>query len=242
MPHLHKYLNSIQRRGCGCGHQHSTTIKDLFVPTIQYVCYQEWLPNVRILAPHVPDNILLDYIRLACIEFARQSRLLRRDLWLVGAGADFNLTCAQVIASEPDCDLGVVLSPFSEHERIERINHLASHHCCLHQHSWQFYPPSRLRFKALPKSHLIAGSDELGIHLSVQVVPSETSAEVDKLIYEQYFKTITDYAVAQALLVPPDGDTPKTARPNTSAFQHYLNEFQKGVARAKINQQRDFRN
>ena len=231
MPHLHKYLTTSQR-GIGCCPQQKRPpciLEPRRQKTINFVCYASWLPNVRILAPHVPDNILLDYIRAACIEFARQSRILKRDI---------HIETQDCVADYWPC-LGV-------DEVIQIVDSLnVAGECYASTGSdcqWEvggstfwFHPPNSLEISPAPKRnpHVV---------LSVTAVPSQQSEQVDEMIHERYFEAITDHAVANALLVPPAPDSDPRLRPLTETVQYRLSNFQKAVRRAKVDLARDYTN
>lgn len=194
---------------------------------IQYLCYDAWLPNVRILAPHVADAILLDYIRAGCIEFARQSKILTRNIEL-----------------ETQCGVADYWPCLGEWERIERVRLLSVNGCCYQavgdsctwcvgEAKYWFHPPNSLEIHPAPK-------ECAQVILTVVGVPDEASTRVDRLLHDRYFAPITSYAVAQALLVPLRDDSDKTTKPDKSAYPLRMAEFSRGVARAKVDAAQHF--
>lgn len=194
---------------------------------IEFICYDRWLPNVRLLAPHIPDNILLDYIRRGCIEFARQSKILTRNITL--------LTQKNV------ADYWPCLGP---NERIEWVRLLSVNGECFepqrHSCSWGigpskywFHPPSSLEIHPPP-------NECAKIIFTVDACPSEDSIEVDRLIHDRYFKAIEDYAVALASLIPPRDDSHNAVRASGDTYTLFMRGFNKSVTRAKIDQAQNF--
>lgn len=182
---------------------------------IEYVSYDKWLPNVRIQAPDVPDTILLDFIRRACIEFATKSNILTRNIWI---------KTQDCVADYYPC--------LGEQERIDSVLLLSVNGRCYQSVgntcSWNvgnskfwFHPPNSLEIHPAPKSC----SEVL---LTVIAVPTENSSKVDKLIHDRYFEAIENYAVGKAHLIP---DMPATSG---QAHTYRLNEFKKTVNKAKI--------
>lgn len=197
---------------------------------IDYVSYDEWLPNVRILVPEIPDSILLDYIRRGCIEFAKKSHILQRNIPILPEDC---------VADYYPC--------LGEEERIDIANFLSVNGDCYRPVgdtcSWQvgsyrywFHPPSSLEIHPAPKkrNNTSGCQVDIDIMLNVKAVPSETSSVVDKIIYDRHFEAIENYAVAKGHLVP--------GKPATSGEAHTyrMNEFKKEVNKAKIDIARNY--
>lgn len=235
MPHLHQYRTTRQSGGDCCPTPNAPHCITDYTrkKTIEYVDYSEWLPNVRILVPHVADNILLDYIRRACIEFARESRILTRDIEI-----------------EPQACIADYYPCLGCEERIDRVRQLSVGGDCYtatgHQCDWRvgryhywFHPPNSLVIDPAPGTHK---SDKQcrKIVLTVDAVPREDSQQVDRLIHQRHYNAIVDYAAAHAGLVPPDADSAKAAMPVNETYPQRMANFRREIQRAKIDQVRHF--
>lgn len=194
---------------------------------IEYVCYNAWLPNVRILTPYIPDGVLLDYIRRGVIEFATRTKVLTRII---------ELDLEKCVADYWPC--------LGEDERIDRVLQLAVNGECYeavgHTCTWDlpaghfwFHPPNSLEIHGLQKDCMQAS-------LVVQAVPTETSENVDRLIHDRYFDAVMQYATAQASLIPPPADAEDVIKPNPSIYQERMRLFNIAVQRAKIDVARHF--
>ncbi len=182
---------------------------------IERVGYEEWLPNVRIVAPEISDRVLVDYIRRACIEFAKRSHILARNIWI---------ETQDCVADYYPC--------VGEDERIDEVRLLSVNGECYKSVgdtcSWDvgnskfwFHPPNSLEIHPAPKA-------KNEVLLTVVTVPTEDSLTVDKIIYDRYFEAIENYATAKAHLIPN--------KPATSgeAHSYRMNEFKKAINKAKI--------
>lgn len=194
---------------------------------IDYICYSEWLPNVRILVPHIPDNILLDYIRRAAIEFAVQSKILTRNI--------------ELLLQDCVADYWPCLGP---QERIMDVRLLSVGGECYepvgHTCSWRvgnynywFHPPNSLEIHPAPK-------ECSKVILTVTAAPSETSTHVDKFLYDNYFQAIAEHAAASASMVPPMDDSDNVQPRDGNLYQMRMRDFQVAVTRAKVQQARNF--
>lgn len=196
---------------------------------IEFICYSEWLPNVRLLVPHVPDDILLDYIRRACIEFARQSAILTRNV---------ELLLQERVADYWPC--------LGDQERIDRVQLLSINGQCYTAvgdtcewefggYRYWFHPPNSLEIHPAPKrcGRLI---------FTVTATPSENSSQVDRLIYDRYQQAIVDHAVANAMMIPPRDDSDGYSPPSPGWAAELLRRFSIAVARAKIDAARNYSN
>lgn len=189
---------------------------------IEYVDYDDWLPNVRILAPEVPDSILLDFIRRGCIEFAIRSKCLTRDIHI-----------------EPQDCVADYYPCLGEQERIDIVHHLGVDGYCytsvgdtcnwdVGDSKFWFHPPNTLEIHPAPKSDSKLCKGDTQVILNVVAIPSEDSDQVDKFIKDRYFQAIVHFAVGEAHLIP---NMPATSG---EAHTYRLNEFKKYINRAKI--------
>lgn len=194
---------------------------------IVYTCYSDWLPNARILLPHIPDNIILDYVRRAVIEFAEKTKILTRNV--------------ELIIQE---NVGDYWPCLGAQERISRVKLLSVNGHCYkpvgHTCSWQvgshrywFHPPNSLEIHPAPK-------ECVKVLLTVDAVPSEDSTHVDRLIKDRHFDAILNHAVAYASLVPPMDDSDNVVPLNSSIFQVRMKLFNDAVTRSKIDQRKNY--
>lgn len=225
MPHLHKYLTTSQH-GIGCCPKQANPpciVEPRRKKTIDFICYSQWLPDVRLRAPHLPDNILLDLIRAACIEFAQKSKILKRDIVM------------ETQACVPDywpC-LGV-------DEVIQQVDCLTYDGECMPSeggccewhtagHGFWFSPPNCLDIDPSPK-------DGHTIVLSVTAAPSSGSSQVDRIIFERHHEAITGHAVANAMLIPAAPDSGMEVKSSPGIVAYHLDKFKTEINRAKIEQ------
>lgn len=222
MPHLHQHVTTRQSGDKCCAEIAAKDCCPDYTPQriIDPICYSEWLPNVRILAPHLPDNILLDYIRRAVIEFAKQSHILQRSIIL---------ELQSCVADYYPC--------LGEEERIATVHlfcidgdcYKAQGNACeIGGHRYWFMPPQSLLINPAPTK---TGKQ---LALVVDAVPSENSQQCDRIIYDRHFQAIEAYAAAQAALVPPDMDTPKSYMPRPELYPLRMEIFRQAISRAKI--------
>lgn len=209
---------------------------------IEYVSYDEWLPNVRIQAREIPDSILLDYIRRGCIEFARASKVLTRNV---------TVKLEPCVADYYPC--------VGEHERIDRVRLLSINGECYESVgdtcSWDvgsykfwFHPPSSLEIHPAPLKNK-HGSCDLGEDMifTVVAVPAEDSDVVDRFIYDRYFDAIEHYAVGKARMIPDKSDN-KSSRTDQAAefrfraaeFNYHMDSYRKSLSQAKIDYARNY--
>lgn len=188
---------------------------------IVYVCYSDWLPNLRILLPHVPDNILLDYVRRAAIEFAEKTKILRRNI--------------ELLTQE---NVGDYWPCLGAQERIARVRLLSVNGECYEPVgdtcTWNvgsarywFHPPNSLEIHHAP-------NECSKIILTVDAIPAEDSTHVDKIIHDMYFDAILNHAAANGSLIPPMDDSDNVVPVNASIYQMRMTTFNKAVTKAKI--------
>ena len=228
MSDLSQHITTTQTTHCCPRHERPHRVVEYRrQKEIDYLCYAAWLPNVRILVPHVPDNILLDYIRRAAIEFATRTAILTRNI---------SLDIQDGVADYWPCLGG--------EERIERVRLLSiGGHCYRpvgHTCSWElscghfwFHPPNSLEIHPPPRECAT-------VILTVDAVPSETSSQCDHLLHDRYFEAIAAYAAAQAALIPPMDDSDNIIPQNAGLYQMHMGRFNAGVNRAKVDQAKHF--
>lgn len=226
MPHLHKYKSTTQKGNCeACGQpREKHCCSDYYRQrTIEYVGYEKWLPNVRMaVAEEIPDDMLFDYIRRGCIQFACDSGILRRNI---------TLQLQDCVTDYYPC--------VGNQERIDRVRLLSIGGQCYEPVgdtcTWQlcgyrfwFHPPHTLEVHPAPKE-----ADCREVILTVISAPDEASTQVDKLIHDRYFEAIENYAIAKALLIPLAQS--KHRQSDGAAIMRYrMAEFKSAVTRAKI--------
>lgn len=229
MSSLRKYLTTRQNGAPCCPNEpekHCIT-EYRRQKEIVYTCYSEWLPNLRILLPHVPDNILLDYVRRAAIEFAVKTKILTRNI--------------ELLTQE---NVGDYWPCLGAQERIDRVRLLSVNGDCYEPVgdtcTWQvgaarywFHPPNSLEIHRAP-------TECSKVILTVEAVPEEDSTHVDKLIHDRYFDAILNHAAANASLVPPMDDSDNVAPLNPSVFQLRMRAFMNAVTRAKIDVRKNY--
>lgn len=209
---------------------------------IEYVSYDEWLPNVRIQAREIPDSILLDYIRRGCIEFAQASKMLVRNI---------SLNLEPCVADYYPC--------LGDNERIDRVRLLSVNGGCYESvgdtcswdvgsHKFWFHPPASLEIHPAPLKNK-NGSCNLGEQMifTVVAVPTEDSDVVDKMIYDRHFEAIEHYAVAKTRLIPEKSDNKASRaeqaadfRFKTSEFNYHMEAYRRALNRAKIDYARNY--
>ncbi len=229
MPHLAKYKTTTQKQGGCCGACKQPREKHCCSEyyrqrTIEPIDYSEWLDNVRIaVSEEISDDILYDYIRRACIEFAKRTTILRRNITL----------------KLQDC-VGDYYPCLGEQERIHKVRMLAINGICykaigdtctwnVDGYKYWFAPPHTLEIHPAPKQY----NKNSEVILTVIAVPREDSNSVDSIIYDRYFDAIENYAIAKAMMLPLPTDE-KKKQPNQSAFAYRMTQFNKAIAQAKI--------
>lgn len=232
MPNLHKYKSTNQTGTCGsCGvAREKHCCGDYYRQrTIEYVDYEEWLPNVSIaVSEEIADPILYDFIRRGAIEFAKRTGVLKRNI---------TLKLEDCVADYYPC--------VGDQERIDIVDMLSINGQCYQAigdtcswqvggHKYWFHPPHTLEIHPAPKIEKINE-----VILTVKAVPSESSHSVDRLIYDRYFEAITHYAIAQAMLIPLSTEEKKKSV-SGEVMVYRQNEFKKEVNRAKIDLARHY--
>lgn len=212
---------------CGSGESRHPRVEYYRHKTMEWVCYEEWLPNLRVMVPHVVDSVLYDLVRRACIEFAKKTRLLTRHVCLE---LQDNVADYYPCLGEQEHILGVRLLSVNGNT-YHALGHTPEWETCAYR--FWFHPPDSLEIHPAPKAR-----DKLA--LTVDACPRESSEQVDKLFYDHFFEGIMHYAVAQALLIPAPSDAPRPEPVNMSAYSLYMQSFTQAVQRAKLEQSRYF--
>lgn len=221
MSDLKKYLC------CGRDSREHTQVEYYRYKEVEWVCYEEWLPNLRVMVPHVVDAVLYDFIRRACIEFVKKTRILTRNIHLE---TQDNVADYYPCLGEKEHILGIRWLSVNN-DRYKSLDNPYQWYAC--GHSFWFYPPNSLEISPAPKQ-------KHNVVLMVDACPKEDSQEVDKILYDHYFEAILHYAASQAVLIPQASDAPTKELIMTSAYPLWTQTFTQAVQRAKLEQARGF--
>lgn len=233
MPHLSQYKTTRQQGGeCGqCGQPREKHCCYAYhrQRTIETIDYEAWLPNVRIAtSEEIDDDVLYDMIRRGCIEFAKQTKILRRNV---------HFSLQDCVTDYYPC--------VGDQERIDAVRLLSIGGKCYHAigdtctwdiggYRYWFAPPHTLEIHPPPKA-----VDCQPVILTVVAVPNEDSQRVDKIIHDRYFDAIENYAIAKLMMLPlPEEEKKQYASGELMLYR--MNEFKKAVNRAKIDIARDY--
>lgn len=177
---------------------------------VEFISFTEFLPRVTLIAKGVPDDVALEYLRQSAQTLARDSRLLKRELRLdVQAGVrDYYL------------DNG-------DHEQVHYVDKVALKSGqispCFCKDAFDFEPNDKIILHNTPKA-----DKENQLYIRYFAMPTQSTCEVDKLLFDRYHDVVVNGALANLLLMRQYA----FADPQMAMF--YETRFKQGIAQAKI--------
>lgn len=176
---------------------------------VEFVPLTEFLPQVRVVAQGVPDDVALEWIGAALIEFARNTKILRRIAVIsVQAGVrDYYIEAGdnEQVHLVHGLDYGHYHSHLSESLDNLRSYMFGQNGCGCQgcnvpiqrcdNHIYNFEPPNKIVLKKTPMV-----DKEAVLRMDYVAIPTQSTCEVDKLIFDRYQSTIVAGALANLLL------------------------------------------
>jgi hypothetical protein len=169
-------------------------------------------PEIAVVVPDVPDEMIDAYVRHACIEFAERTGCLSREYHLDAQECvtDYLLDdCEEHIYRLHSVTLidscGEETAPFSAQSGCSTTG--------CHGSSARFEPPRLLVITPAP-----ATSVEGGIIIRAAVTPTPDACEVDEVFYRRHNMAIVAGALSKLLLIPGKGFNPALAKIHYSTF------------------------
>lgn len=197
---------------------------------VAFVALSEFLPRVRLIAKGVPDDVALEYLGQAAVDFAVKSRLLKRRLvadiqasvqdYYLEAGEAEQIHLVQLVSVGCDCGGG-----FSRTSCAVRGGY-----CDSQNGVFDFLPPDKVWLKQPPEADV-----EEGLLVEYVAAPTQSACEVDRLLFDRYQDGIVSGALGYLLLMNQYG----FADPHLADV--YERRFKKAVNQAKIDVAREFK-
>lgn len=216
---------------CGTQQAVSFSCTDNDGRDVEFIGLDEFLPRVTLVAKGVPDDVALEYLRQSAQTLSRNALLLKRTLHLdVQAGVrDYYIQTG-------------------ENEQVHLI-HYAGYHNFHHQmisqcgsdsgcfvalkmcrsNHFSFEPPDKIILNKSPKE-----DKESELIVKYFAMPSQTACEVDKLLFDRYHDVVVNGALADLLIMR------QYSFSDYVMAEHYLKNFRKGIAQAKIDFTRQY--
>lgn len=218
--------------GCGCGQSIRPTCKQQSVQAdfcclrnderdVEFMDISDMLPRVTLVAKGVPDSIAIEYLRQAAYTLARESRLLERTLKieLQGGVGDYYL-------EQGSEQIMLVKSIKLDDKCCRRKQCFEPFHLC---DGFRFFPPDKIVLDEVPN---VDGST---LEVVYYAAPTQDTCEIDKLLFDRHHDTIVAGALAELLLMS------KYEFSDIRLASVYEQKFNRGIASAKIDVERDFK-
>ena len=174
---------------------------------VEFVPLTDFLPQVRVVAQGVPDDVALEWIGATLIEFARNTKILRRIAVIsVQAGVrDYYIESGD--SEQVHLVHGLDYGNCHRGESFDNLrSYMFGRNGCGCQgcnipiqrcdnHIYKFEPPNKIVLKKTP-----VVDKEAGFRIDYIAIPTQSACEVDKLIFDRYQSTIVSGALANLLL------------------------------------------
>lgn len=157
------------------------------------VSFDEFLPELSLEIPELPDDIIMNYVRSAAIEFAERTHVLQRELTIC-----LQPCVGNYILESPDCTRIVALSGICRScDCGGPVTRLTSAPCwvsCFGLHAW-WERPGTIWFQPAPTQ-----PDEATVRVSV--APTVDACEVDAVLLTDHKEAIQAGARARIYNIP----------------------------------------
>ncbi|ETD67551.1 hypothetical protein V757_11215 [Pelistega indica] len=191
------------------------------------VSFDEFKHEIRLAIGEAPDDLIANYVRLAIIELCERSQVLARTIeidlqcgveeYYIETEEDERIVSIQRICVDGNC---------CSDNAILRASEPCDTGCTVHSRAIWFVPPDTLNIRPVPTSN-----KEGAVKVFVAVAPTREACSVDQLIYERYFDTVINGALARLYLA-------KTTPWHDRGLAEYHRQlFDKGVAVAGMDRQ-----
>ena len=176
---------------------------------VEFVPLTEFLPQVRVVAKGVPDDVALELIGMVLIDFARNTKISRRTAIIdVQAGVrDYYIEAGdnEQVHLLHGLDYGHCAQRRGDAIDLLRgysfgLNGCSCQGCNVpiqrcENHIYSFEPPNKIILKKTPMM-----DKEAGLRMDYIAIPTQGACEVDKLIFDRYQSVIVAGALANLLL------------------------------------------
>lgn len=174
-----------------------------------------FLPEIRMLAPGCPDEIIASYVRQAIIELSDKGLAIKREQWvLLQAGTQEYLLepddCVRVVSIDWVCD------EECGGRRFIPVPHIPCRVGCSTGHCWPmcgagefvnfgfegpgwvtFLQPNQFFISWMPRC-----DTGIAMRVRMSVAPKRDACEVDEFLYEKYAQEIHAGAASYLLVMP----------------------------------------
>lgn len=153
----------------------TTIVTDLYPK----VSLEEFLPELRVEFPEVPDEMLMYYSRLAAIEICERAKILTRTITIC-----LEPCVGNYLLEAPDCVRVVAIESICRHQEsgcgypVTRLTNRPCYIQCFSSVSW-WEQPNIIWFKPAPSTREYAD-------VRVCVSPSLEACEIDEVLATQY--------------------------------------------------------
>lgn len=165
--------------------------------TVVYDAYpkvdlEEFLPELRLEIPELPDDVLMHYVRRACIDFCERSHVIQREVMIC-----LQPCVGNYILEAPDCTRIVMVNGVCRAcgGPYERLNDKPCHIGCLCRVAWWDRNEQSINLNPAP-----ADTDNIMVRFSI--APEQDACEVDRVLYDRYNEAIMAGARAFLYAIP----------------------------------------
>lgn len=152
------------------------------------ISFDDFVPDISVRTDGIPENVAAHFARVAAIEFARDTHIIRRTIWVdVQEGQQAYPLCVEddyrILAISQVVLNGCELPAWPRGKRLAE---------CMYRNWYVFEPPHNLMVAPVPCED---AAEALEVHLVV--CPGQDSCSIDQIVYDLYAETITDGALAR---------------------------------------------
>lgn len=153
--------------------------------TVVYDAYQkvdidEFLPELRLEIPELPDDVLMSYVRRAAIDFCERSRVLQRVVTIC-----LQECVPNYLLESPDCMRIVAVTGICRScgGDYQRLTSSPCHVPCLNRAAWWDQNEGSIWLHPAP-------SQPDNIMVRVAVAPEQDACELDAVLFNKYREAI----------------------------------------------------
>ncbi len=191
-----------------CGSMLPANNMHMHCKAVPQVAIEDFIPDVALMVPDAPQEVVGYAAREAAIRFAREAGVLRRTAWL---NANPNVFSYDLTFG--DCYvIGRITYVQAGDTCLKALSDVPCGDRCTAEGDWFFFDqPSTLHIGRLPGT----GDDGKDwIEVNASVIPSERSCFADRILMDRYKAAIVHAAAAQLFVIPNEPWT----QPNLSLY------------------------
>lgn len=188
---------------------------------MQTISLEAFRPEITVVVPGLPDDMVDNYVRLACIEMAQRTGMLEREYVL---DAQECVTDYLLDDCEEQIHMlhSVCLVTGCGQEQLPISARSGCDGTTCHGSSARFEPPRLLVISPAP-----ATSVEGGIMIRAAVAPTQGACSVDIVFHHRHFESVVSGALSKLLLIPGKDFNPALAK-------YHLDRYNAARTRAVI--------